>query len=214
MARQTLITASAIIPAPPDRVRAIACGTSRYPEWVENTLEVIRTDGPTRSGASYEELTRSANPPQRNRQQHTGAELALSLPGGHPLLEYLQIQFAVLNAQQVPGRAGQQPRRTVPAAEDLAQPGDLHPQHPLRRSRRLIAQQLIDQLVPGDHAVGVAQQQRQQRALPRPADVHQRSAEPDLQRPEDPEFQPSVHVTPHPSPPRPVVLASRGLRQP
>ena len=31
MARQTSISASAIIPAPPERVWEIACDTSRYP---------------------------------------------------------------------------------------------------------------------------------------------------------------------------------------
>jgi uncharacterized protein YndB with AHSA1/START domain len=41
MARQTSIIASAIIPAPPERVWEIACDTSRYPEWVENTLRMI-----------------------------------------------------------------------------------------------------------------------------------------------------------------------------
>jgi uncharacterized protein YndB with AHSA1/START domain len=48
MARQTSIIASAIIPAPPERVWEIACDTSRYPEWVENTLRMIHTDGPAR----------------------------------------------------------------------------------------------------------------------------------------------------------------------
>ena len=62
MARQTSITASAIIPAAPERVWEIACDTSRYPEWVENTLRMIRADGPTRAGATMEELTRIAGP--------------------------------------------------------------------------------------------------------------------------------------------------------
>ena len=62
MAGQTSIVASATIPAPPERVWAIACDSSRYPEWVENTLRMIRTDGPTRAGATMEELTRIAGP--------------------------------------------------------------------------------------------------------------------------------------------------------
>jgi len=40
----------------------------------------------------------------------------------------------------------------------------------------LVGQQLLDQLIAGDHLVGVAQQQRQQRPLPQPADVHQSPA--------------------------------------
>src|SRR5271165_887758 len=62
MARQTSISASAIIPAPPERVWEIASDTSRYSEWVENTLQVLHTDGPARLGATMEELTRIAGP--------------------------------------------------------------------------------------------------------------------------------------------------------
>lgn len=90
MARQTSITASAIIPAPPDRVWEIACDTSRYPEWVENTLQVLHTDGPARLGATLEELTRIAgpwksvtrwrvtefDPPQRQVQEGQGVSTA------------------------------------------------------------------------------------------------------------------------------------------
>jgi uncharacterized protein YndB with AHSA1/START domain len=42
MPRQTSISASAIIPASPERVWEIACDTSRYPDWVENTHGVLR----------------------------------------------------------------------------------------------------------------------------------------------------------------------------
>jgi uncharacterized protein YndB with AHSA1/START domain len=62
MHRQTSIIATAIIPAPPDRVWEIACDVSRYPEWVENTLRITRTDGPARLGATVEEVTRIAGP--------------------------------------------------------------------------------------------------------------------------------------------------------
>ena len=62
MARQTSIVASAIIPASPGRVWEIACDTRRYPEWVENTLRMIHTDGPARAGTTMEELTRIAGP--------------------------------------------------------------------------------------------------------------------------------------------------------
>jgi uncharacterized protein YndB with AHSA1/START domain len=93
MARQTSIIASAIIPAPPERVWEIACDTSRYPEWVENTLRMIHTDGPTRPGATMEELTRIAgpwksvtrwrvtefDPPRRQVQQGEGVSTAKSM---------------------------------------------------------------------------------------------------------------------------------------
>jgi len=62
MPRQTSIIASAVIPASPERVWEIACDSSRYPEWVENTLRMIHADRPTRAGATMEELTRIAGP--------------------------------------------------------------------------------------------------------------------------------------------------------
>jgi uncharacterized protein YndB with AHSA1/START domain len=62
MPKQTSITATAIIPAPPEGVWEIACDSSRYPEWVENTLRMIHTDEPARLGATIEELTRIAGP--------------------------------------------------------------------------------------------------------------------------------------------------------
>ena len=131
--------------------------------------------------------------------------------GGHPLLEHIQIQLARLDAQQVPRRPGQHPGPAA-AGDNLAQPGDLHPQHPLRRPGGLVAEQLLNQLVAGDHPVGVTQQQRQQRPLPRPAHRHQRSAEPHLQRPQDPEHQATVHGHPRQQYPlkRPAVASSRG----
>jgi len=87
---QTSIIASAIIPARQERVWEIACDTSRYPEWVENTLRVLRTDGPARPGATMEELTRIAgpwksvtrwrvtefDPPRRQVQQGEGVSTA------------------------------------------------------------------------------------------------------------------------------------------
>ena len=48
---------------------------------------------------------------------------------GHPLLKRVQIQFAVLDAEQVPGRAGEQPRLRITVGERLAQAGDLNVQH-------------------------------------------------------------------------------------
>ena len=93
MPRQTSIIASAIIPAPPDRVWAIACDPSRYPEWVENPLRMSRTDGPARAGATMEELTRIAgpwksvtrwrvtefDPPRRQVQQGQGVSTAKNM---------------------------------------------------------------------------------------------------------------------------------------
>jgi uncharacterized protein YndB with AHSA1/START domain len=93
MARQTSIIASAVIPVSPERVWEIACDTSRYPEWVENTLRMIHTDGPARAGATMEELTRIAgpwksvtrwrvtefDPPRRQVQEGEGVSTATSM---------------------------------------------------------------------------------------------------------------------------------------
>jgi hypothetical protein len=128
---------------------------------------------------------------------------------GHPLLERVQVQFTVLDAEQVPGRAGEQPRLGVTVGERLAQPGDLNVQHRFGRTGQLIAEQFVDQLVAGDDAVGVAQQHCEQGTLLRPADPHRNAAGPDLERPEDPELQMTAHVIP----PVESVPNSRGLGQ-
>ena len=117
-------------------------------------------------------------------------------PGRYLLLERMQVQLAVLDPEQIAGRSGLQPRLAVPVAEHLAQPGDLNPQHPVGRGRGLVAEQFLDQLVAGHDAVGVAQQQPEQRSLPRPADPHRGAIEPDLEWPENAERQASAHPNP------------------
>jgi carbon monoxide dehydrogenase subunit G len=50
------ITASAVVPAAPERVWDIICDTTRYAEWVERTDEVPRSVGPAREDSVYEEI--------------------------------------------------------------------------------------------------------------------------------------------------------------
>jgi carbon monoxide dehydrogenase subunit G len=50
------VTASAIVPAPPDRVFGLISDTTRYSEWVTGTDAVTRTDGPAREGSTYDEV--------------------------------------------------------------------------------------------------------------------------------------------------------------
>jgi carbon monoxide dehydrogenase subunit G len=50
------VTASAIVPASPDRVFDLLCDTARYSEWVTGTDAVTRTDGPAREGSTYDEV--------------------------------------------------------------------------------------------------------------------------------------------------------------
>ena len=49
------VTASTVVPAPPEQVFELLCDTARYPEWVTATNAVPRTDGPARGGSSYDE---------------------------------------------------------------------------------------------------------------------------------------------------------------
>jgi carbon monoxide dehydrogenase subunit G len=62
MPKEQSVVASVEIKAPPEAVWEVACETGRYAEWVESTIEVVRTDGPARLGATYDELTRISGP--------------------------------------------------------------------------------------------------------------------------------------------------------
>jgi hypothetical protein len=117
-------------------------------------------------------------------------------PVSDPLVERVQIQFAILNAEQVPGRAGEQPRPRVTVGKRFAQAGDLHVQYVFGRTGWLIAEQFVGQLVAGYDAVGMAQQQCEQGTLLRPADPHRDAVEPDLQRPENSKLQTTAHAPP------------------
>lgn len=56
------VTATETIDRPLADVWDLACDTSRYAEWVPATLEVTRTDGPARLGATYEERNKVVGP--------------------------------------------------------------------------------------------------------------------------------------------------------
>ncbi|MGA7173473.1 MAG: SRPBCC family protein [Candidatus Dormiibacterota bacterium] len=62
MGKERSISASATIDASPDQVWEVLNDMSRYPEWVESTLKMVRTDGTARLNATYEELTRISGP--------------------------------------------------------------------------------------------------------------------------------------------------------
>ena len=50
------VTASAVIAAPLAKLWELICDTSRYAEWVAGTAAVTRSDGPARTGSTYEEI--------------------------------------------------------------------------------------------------------------------------------------------------------------
>jgi carbon monoxide dehydrogenase subunit G len=60
------VTASAIVPAPPDRVFELISDTARYSEWVTGTDAVTRTDGPAREGSTYDEVNPILGPWKAN----------------------------------------------------------------------------------------------------------------------------------------------------
>jgi hypothetical protein len=88
--------------------------------------------------------------PQRPRlaKQHRGPARVTVLQRvtalGHPPVECVQVQFAVFDAEQVPGRAGKQPRLGVTVGERLAQPGNLNVQHRFGRTGWLTGEQFVD----------------------------------------------------------------------
>ena len=62
MNKEQVIVASVDLPQPPGTVWEYLCDTTRYAEWVESTLKMIRVDGPARLGATYQERTRISGP--------------------------------------------------------------------------------------------------------------------------------------------------------
>jgi uncharacterized protein YndB with AHSA1/START domain len=55
MAAERAIVVSRTITARPEQVFELISDTTRYSDWAENTLEVVRTDGPARVGSTYDE---------------------------------------------------------------------------------------------------------------------------------------------------------------
>ena len=62
MAGSRTVTVSRVIPAPNDRIWSVLDDTSRYAEWVPQTLEVTRNDGEAVVGATYDERNQVVGP--------------------------------------------------------------------------------------------------------------------------------------------------------
>lgn len=56
------IVASATAAVPQEALWELICDTARYAEWVEDTKEVVRTDGPAEPGSTYDERNRVLGP--------------------------------------------------------------------------------------------------------------------------------------------------------
>jgi uncharacterized protein YndB with AHSA1/START domain len=62
MAASRSVVVSRVIPAPADRIWEVVDDTSRYAEWVPQTLEVTRNDGEAVVGATYDERNKVVGP--------------------------------------------------------------------------------------------------------------------------------------------------------
>ena len=62
MAGKRTVTVSRVIPAPSEQIWRVLDDTSRYAEWVPQTLEVTRNDGEAVVGATYDERNRVVGP--------------------------------------------------------------------------------------------------------------------------------------------------------
>lgn len=84
------VTASKVVPVPPEAVWELVSDTTRYAEYIEGTDEVSRSDGPAADGVTYDEVNPILGPwkartswtviefePPR-RQRHRSSDLPLT----------------------------------------------------------------------------------------------------------------------------------------
>jgi hypothetical protein len=122
-------------------------------------------------------------------QPRTGTGLD-RLGGRHvQLVHPVEVQLTLAHLEQVAGVPGQQRLPGVVGTQRPAEVGDAAVQQTARRGGRVLAPELLDQPVDGDHPVRVEQQRGQQRALLRTTEGDPQRSPPDLQRTE--------HAVPH-----------------
>ena len=101
------------------------------------------------------------------------------------IAEPREIELVWFDGKQVAGRTRPQPL----LADQLPEARDVHLQGLLRRVRRVVLPERVDQPVTGDDGVRVEEQRGQQRTLLGTAEVERLPVGDDLQRTEDPELQ-------------------------
>ena len=173
-------------------------------------LEPLRLDA--REPLELEIRERSSVPerlggPQRPRRRGrvTGRERLAAL-GDQPL-EVLQIELARLDAEEIAAAAGGETRLVRRRrAQHLPEPRDVVAQGVVGRVEALLGEELVDQPLARDDPVRAQQEQRQQRALLRPAGRDRHAVHPHRERAEDPELQAArCHLAPS-------SLKGRGVR--
>ena len=93
------VTASAIVPAPPQDVFALLSDTARYSEWVTGTEAVTRTDGPASEGSTYDEVNPILGPWKANTHwrvvEHEPPRRSVHSTGDLPLSSHFEVVMEV-----------------------------------------------------------------------------------------------------------------------
>jgi carbon monoxide dehydrogenase subunit G len=93
------VTASAVVPAPPEDVFALLSDTERYPEWVTGTNAVTRTDGPATEGSTYDEINPILGPWKASTKwrvvEHEAPRRSVHRTGDIPLSRSFEVVMEV-----------------------------------------------------------------------------------------------------------------------
>jgi carbon monoxide dehydrogenase subunit G len=93
------VTASAIVPAPPERVFELLSDTARYSEWVTGTDAVTRTDGPASEGSTYDEVNPILGPWRAKTHwrvmEHEAPRRSVHSTGDIPLSSHFEVVMEV-----------------------------------------------------------------------------------------------------------------------
>ena len=97
MAGRKSITVSRVIPASSEQIWQVLDDTSRYAEWVPQTLEVTRNDGEAVVGATYDERNQVFGPIKGNSRwrvvERDPGRYSLHEGEGLPLVSNISIEF-------------------------------------------------------------------------------------------------------------------------
>ena len=97
MAGKRSVTVSRVIPASQEAVWRVLDDTSRYAEWVPQTLEVTRNDGEAVVGATYEERNQVVGPIKGSSKwkvvERDEGRYSLHEGEGLPLVKNVSIEF-------------------------------------------------------------------------------------------------------------------------
>ena len=97
MAGKKSVTVSRVIPAPPEEIWRVLDDTSRYAEWVPQTVAVTRNDGEAVVGATYDERNEVFGPIKGSSRwrvvERDEGRYSLHEGEGLPLITNLSIEF-------------------------------------------------------------------------------------------------------------------------